>query len=155
MDAFEHYLINLPKPSSEEETLKYKSENQPYIVDDNIVSKMHFQCGKKVNTRILKIYVPSQDIIITRNFPHYDSDDPLIECKKGFKENWAIGIDEKQEERLADIFYNRMEIFYKKTDEMDPQKRLEGIARIYKTASGFQEGFTKFRTVLDTVINSL
>lgn len=155
MNAFDKYLLNLPSPSDEVETRKYKSENQPYIIDDDIVKKMHLPCGKKVKTRIVKIYVPSQDVIITRNFPHFNADDPASECTGGFKENWGIGLDEKQEERLTDMFYNKLNVFFKKTDEMEPQQRLEGIARIYKTISVLQERFNKVRVVLDTFINSM
>ena len=155
MNAFDKYLLSLPTPSDETETLRYKSENQPYIIDDDIVKKMHLPCGKKVKTRILKIYIPSQDVIITRNFPHFSPENPISECTGGFKEKWGIGLDENQEKRLSDMFYSNLNVFFKKTDKMAPQQRLEGIARIYKTISVLQERVNKVRVVLDTFINSM
>ena len=83
MDAFEQYLVNLPRPSPEDRGLLRPM--QPYIIRDIVDPRQQVvcpECTKTIPTRSLAVYVPSQREAVEFNFHPTNSGDKICSLEE-------------------------------------------------------------------------
>lgn len=135
MDAYESYVSDLPRPTTETEKDLLKNAGKAFVVGDNIVNRVHKLCNTPTPTRVLEVYVPEVEETIPLPYPHHGARKPNKECRKAFKKMWEEGGANKKTIKEYEA------TAYKGEDSlrnMDPQERLIQDARLYKTNKGIQ-----------------
>lgn len=149
MEIYDESFLDLPRPETEEQKKELINKNQPFIVEDTIETRVDGGCLIGSETRVLKVYVPSEKYEVEITYPHYNTLVPLASCENALRDKLKKeGLSKEGMDPLVNFLYRESKLVEQDT----LLEQLDDVAILKKIVDAHKERAQKLRQLESSIL---